>query len=95
MGSDDAHVSVTPRPSFLPSQAWLRVGLGYHTYPQVAVGLALGTVSALAWDALGTQVALPAVATSPAAGAALVACVSCAVVAFVGFNMRHWARGGG
>jgi dolichyldiphosphatase len=39
--------------------AYLRVAQGYHTYPQVIVGWALGSVVAVGWQAAG-GVALPA-----------------------------------
>jgi len=51
--------------------AWLRVALGYHTWPQVAVGYGVGVANALLWQRLGAASVLPACATSPGVRAAV------------------------
>ena len=59
-----------PTPPTLPHpltpQAWLRVVMGDHTLPQVAVGWLVGSACAAAWHALGARVALPLAAAEPA-----------------------------
>lgn len=45
-------------------QTWLRVFLGFHTWPQVLVGAALGSLTAVSWFKLGTAWALPALQKS-------------------------------
>lgn len=45
-------------------QTWLRVFLGFHTWPQVLVGAALGASTAATWFKLGTGWALPALQQS-------------------------------
>lgn len=47
-------------------KTWLRVFLGFHTWPQVLVGAALGATTAVTWFKLGTAWALPALQKSPA-----------------------------
>lgn len=47
-------------------QTWLRVFLGFHTWPQVLVGAALGAATAVTWFRLGAAWALPALQASPA-----------------------------
>jgi hypothetical protein len=48
-----------PCPSVASSQTWLRVRLGYHTWPQVLVGYGLGTCMALGWWRLGVEHMVP------------------------------------
>ena len=38
---------------------WLRVVLGYHTVPQIAVGYSIGALLSLAWIPLGDRVVFP------------------------------------
>lgn len=38
---------------------WLRVVLGYHTTPQVAVGYSIGALLSLLWIPLGDRVVFP------------------------------------
>lgn len=52
-------------PAYLHLQTWLRVFLGFHTWPQVLVGAALGASTAVTWFKLGTAWALPAVRHTP------------------------------
>lgn len=47
-------------------QTWLRVYLGFHTWPQVLVGAALGASTAVTWFKLGTAWALPSLQKSAA-----------------------------
>jgi hypothetical protein len=54
-----------------PAQAWLRVALRFHTWPQVLAGAALGAGSAAAWFQAGTRLVLPALQQSRAGLAAL------------------------
>jgi dolichyldiphosphatase len=50
---------------------WLRVVLGYHTYPQVVVGFGLGSATAVGWRIFGSKIALPFLDVEPAYGKAL------------------------
>ncbi|GAX80943.1 hypothetical protein CEUSTIGMA_g8378.t1 [Chlamydomonas eustigma] len=45
--------------------AWLRVALGYHTYPQMVVGYLVGSVTAAAWHNWGAAYVLQALEMSP------------------------------
>jgi dolichyldiphosphatase len=45
--------------------AWLRVALGYHTYPQVMVGYLLGSLTAMGWHYWGVTHLLLTLETSP------------------------------
>lgn len=67
-GSKDAGAFTLLGPRGLPAclQTWLRVFLGFHTWPQVLVGAALGAATAVTWLRLGTAWALPALQASPA-----------------------------
>lgn len=49
----------------LHHQTWLRVALGYHTFPQVAVGYALGAANAWGWWLLWVNHAMPALSLYP------------------------------
>ncbi len=64
-------------------QAWLRVATGYHTVPQVLVGYALGVGTALAWERLGTQHALPLATRAPWFAPLVYALTVTGVLAFV------------
>jgi len=69
----------------------LRVVLGYHTVPQVAVGYALGAASALSIHAAAEAVLLPALAAAPHTLAALYGATALAVLAFAAVSSRSWA----
>jgi dolichyldiphosphatase len=69
--------------------AWLRVALGYHSLPQVAVGWVVGATSAALWWSAGRWAVLPAAAASPALATG-VYFFAAAAVAF--FSLKHVAR---
>ncbi len=70
--------------------AALRVGLGYHTTPQVAVGYAMGAANAVALHAVGTSAVLPALASAPQAMFALYACTAAAIAVFAAQGAASW-----
>eukprot|EP00887_Chlorella_sp_A99_P002279 scaffold10.g2279.t1 len=78
--------------------AWLRVVLGYHTVPQVAVGWLVGSSSAALWHAWGRSAVLPRLAGDPllqasrAALAGLWALTATAVAAFAWQHVRRWFK---
>jgi len=72
-------------------QTWLRVALGFHTWPQVAVGAGLGAATAACWFTLGVSSALPALQQSAAATAALFVMTGLAMAAFAVKNVLAWA----
>ncbi|EFJ41654.1 hypothetical protein VOLCADRAFT_68065, partial [Volvox carteri f. nagariensis] len=71
---------------------WLRVRLGYHTVPQVAVGYGLGAATAATWHQLGVQHALESLATRPEQRMALYGCTALAVVLFAARNVMAWVK---
>jgi dolichyldiphosphatase len=71
-------------------QAWLRVRLGYHTREQVAVGLLVGSSSAVSWWWLGASRAFGLVQQQQAAGAALSALTLAAMAGFGYANLLAW-----
>lgn len=73
-------------------QTWLRVALGYHTWPQVLVGAALGASTAAGWFGWGTSSAVPALRAATAGLPALYAVTLAAVAAFAGRNVLQWRR---
>ena len=73
--------------------AWLRVTQGYHTYPQVVAGWALGSSMAVAWKSIG-RVVLPSImSTMEGRG-----CLGGAGLFFMGLfavkNVLRWAQPG-
>lgn len=68
------------------------MALGYHTVPQVAVGLLLGGSSAYAWFTLGWTHAFSALQASPVAMAALFAATLAAMAAFAVKNVLAWRK---
>lgn len=73
-------------------QTWLRVALGYHTWPQVLVGAALGAATATGWLHLGTTAVLPALQHHGGAKAVLFGVTGAAMAAFSVKNVLSWAR---
>lgn len=73
-------------------QTWLRVALGFHTWPQVLVGAALGATTAVAWFKLGTNWVLPALQRSQAGLAALYLLTGIGAAAFGVKNISGWWR---
>ncbi|GIL75054.1 hypothetical protein Vretimale_7744 [Volvox reticuliferus] len=71
---------------------WLRVRLGYHTFPQVLVGYGLGAATAVAWYQLGTGHALKALAERPEQRLALYGCTALAVALFAVRNVMAWFK---
>lgn len=69
--------------------AWLRVALGYHSLPQVAVGWAVGATSAALWWSAGRWAVLPAASGSPALAAGV---YIFAAAAMTFFSLKHVAR---
>jgi hypothetical protein len=67
-------------------QTWLRVFLGFHTWPQVLVGAALGATTAVSWFKLGTGWALPALQQSRT-GLGILYAVTCLGSAAFGFKI--------
>jgi hypothetical protein len=67
-------------------QTWLRVFLGFHTWPQVLVGAALGASTAVSWFKLGTAWALPALQQSRT-GLGVLYAVTCIGSAAFGFKI--------
>ncbi|WIA11742.1 hypothetical protein OEZ85_011837 [Tetradesmus obliquus] len=71
---------------------WLRVRLGYHTWPQVLVGAALGASTATGWFFFGTAAALPALQRTPAGLPLLYGTCLVAMAAFAVKNVLSWAK---
>ncbi|KAF6265813.1 hypothetical protein COO60DRAFT_763421 [Scenedesmus sp. NREL 46B-D3] len=71
---------------------WLRVRLGYHTWPQVLVGAALGAGAATGWFLLGTAAALPALQRTPAGLPLLYSACLLAMAVFAVKNVMAWAE---
>jgi dolichyldiphosphatase len=69
---------------------WLRVALGYHTWPQVIVGGMLGSASAAAWFYWGTGGAVAAIVSTPGGYAALCGATVFGIVAFAARNVLQW-----
>lgn len=70
---------------------WLRVALGYHTWPQVIVGGVLGGASAAAWFYWGTRGgAVAAIVSTPGGYAALCGATVVGIVAFAARNVLQW-----
>jgi dolichyldiphosphatase len=70
--------------------AALRVGLGYHTAPQVAVGYALGATNALLVHTAARAYLLPLLAAAPAARVALYALTAAAIALFAAKGLTEW-----
>lgn len=70
----------------------MRVHLGYHTWPQVLVGAALGGSTAAAWFSIGTSAALPALQQSSIGVPALYTVTLLAMAAFGVKNVLSWAQ---
>jgi dolichyldiphosphatase len=70
--------------------AALRVGLGYHTAPQVVVGYTMGAMNAFALHSLGEAFVLPALAAAPASQAALFALTALFIAAFAAQGAASW-----
>lgn len=73
-------------------QTWLRVALGFHTWPQVLVGALLGASTAAAWFAWGAGAAVPALRAAPGGLAALYVVTAAGVAAFAARNVLAWHR---
>ncbi|KAI8464264.1 MAG: hypothetical protein J3K34DRAFT_120836 [Monoraphidium minutum] len=71
---------------------WLRVALGYHTWPQVAVGGLLGASTAAAWSAWGSGRAVPALQAWPPGVPLLYVVNAAGVAAFVVRNVLQWRK---
>ena len=83
--------SITPAPlPACPHQTWLRVALGYHTWPQVIVGGLLGASTAGAWFAWGAGAAVPALRAQPLGLPVLYATTVVGVVLFAARNVLSW-----
>ena len=78
---------------FRPSQAWLRVLLGYHTYPQLAAGLVLGSGVACCWFAVFLAAVEPAIAAQPVNEVRLMVTTLLASALFAVAFFRRWAAG--
>lgn len=72
--------------------AWLRVVLGYHTTPQVAVGWVVGASSAAWWWHLGQTKLQPALQQHPSRTLWLYGVTCAAVAFFVWQNVARWVR---
>jgi uncharacterized membrane protein YgcG len=81
-----------PPPPPRPTQTWLRVALGYHTWPQVIVGGLLGAGTAGAWFAWGAGAAVPALRAAPAGLPMLYASTAVGVTLFAARNVLAWHR---
>lgn len=73
-------------------QTWLRVRLGYHSMPQVAVGYCLGAATAATWHQLGTRHALEALAARPEQRMVLNGCTALAMALFAVRNVLAWFK---
>eukprot|EP00878_Enallax_costatus_P010240 GHUV01010690.1.p1 GENE.GHUV01010690.1~~GHUV01010690.1.p1 ORF type:complete len:299 (+),score=103.24 GHUV01010690.1:436-1332(+) len=71
---------------------WLRVHLGYHTWPQVLVGAVLGGSTAAAWFTLGTVAAIPALHHSSWGIPVLYTVTIAAMAAFAIRNVLSWVE---
>lgn len=77
---------------------WLRVALGYHTWPQVLAGYAMGAANAVAWFAASIFAVEPAAAASPSVRVAVYAGVGATSALFGRLAWRwveetkEWAR---
>lgn len=78
--------------SLFAIQAWLRVVLGYHTTPQVAVGWVVGASSAAWWWHLGQTKLQPALQQHPSRTLWLYGVTCAAVAFFVWQNVARWVR---
>ena len=79
--------------------ATLRVVLGYHTWPQVVAGGALGCFLALSWAELGARVVVPLCSSNSSSGSggvfassALACATGAAVAVFALVTVRSWWR---
>jgi hypothetical protein len=86
------HRCSTPlsRDARLPPQTWLRVALGYHTWPQVVAGGLLGASTAAAWFAWGTAYAVPALRSWPPGVPLLYAATAVGMALFAVRNVLVW-----
>lgn len=73
-------------------QTWLRVHLGYHTWPQVLVGALLGSSTAAAWFSIGVASAVPALQQSSIGVPLLYTVTLLAMAAFGIKNVVYWAQ---
>lgn len=71
---------------------WLRVALGYHTYPQVLVGFCLGSGTAIGWKQIGANYALPYLASEPAYGKILQITTYGFGLLFAARNLLPWLK---
>ena len=76
-----------------PSQAWLRVLLGYHTYSQLVAGLVLGSGVASCWFAVFLAAVEPAIAAQPVNGVRLTAATLLASAGFAIVFFGRWVAG--
>ena len=75
--------------------ATLRVVLGYHTWPQVVAGGALGCVLALSWGELGARFVVPLCCSGSSSSrntAVLAGATGLAVAIFAFVTVRSWWR---
>ena len=66
----------------------LRVILGYHSVPQVIVGVLLGTASAATWYGLGYMAAIPLLKSSTSSQGLLAAAVAAASIGYLVLAFR-------
>jgi dolichyldiphosphatase len=81
-------------PSIAIYLAWLRVILGYHTIPQVAVGWVVGSGVASGWWLLGSRRVIPylvaTAVTDPVYSSLLYGLTVAAVAGFSYTNVKRW-----
>ena len=66
------------------------MALGYHTYPQLAAGLLLGSAVASAWRAAFHAFIAPALAAQPGRARSLTAATALASALFTVAFVRKW-----
>jgi len=71
---------------------WLRVALGYHTYPQVVVGFCLGSATAIGWRQMGLRHFLPFLDSEPAYGRFLLIVTYGFGLLFAAKNLLPWLQ---
>jgi len=82
---------LTPFPIInISTQTWLRVALGFHTWPQVVVGGLLGAFTAAGWFAWGTTSAVPALTRWGPGLPLLYASTLIGMVLFAARNVLVW-----
>lgn len=71
---------------------WLRVALGYHTYPQVIVGFCLGSTTAIGWRQIGLRHFLPFIDSEPVYGRTLLIVTYGFGLLFAAKNLLPWIK---